>query len=136
MQRPYFDVGEACSRVNFFEKVYEIVRSIPPGHVMSYGQVARLAGNPRMARQVGWALHALSSADGVPWQRVVQKDGRIAGRYEEGGVGLQRALLEAEGVRFDAQGRILQDYRIELGESDRCAGALAARARPGTKKST
>ena len=47
--------------MNFFEIVYEVVGTIPYGHVMSYGQVARLAGNPRMARQVGWALHALKS---------------------------------------------------------------------------
>lgn len=103
------------ARVSFFEKVYEIVKSIPPGRVMSYGQVARLAGSPRMARQVGWALHALPPENDVPWQRVVQRTGGIAGRFEEGGVGLQRALLEAEGVRFDAQGRILQEYWVEMG---------------------
>ena len=101
--------------MNFFEMVYEIVRSIPPGRVMSYGQVARLAGNPRMARQVGWALHALPPENDVPWQRVVLRTGRVAGRFEEGGVGLQRALLEAEGVRFDAQGRILKAYWVEMG---------------------
>ena len=59
--------------MNFFDRVYDIVRSIPSGAVVSYGQVAFLAGNPRMARQVGWALHACP--EDVPWHRVVRKDG-------------------------------------------------------------
>ena len=93
--------------MNFFEQVYDIVRSIPPGQVISYGQIAFLAGNPRMARQVGWALHCCPKD--VPWQRVVRKDGSLPQ-----GPGLndsrQRKLLEMEGVNFDEEGRVLRSH--------------------------
>ena len=92
----------------FFQKVYQVVRSIPPGKVMSYGQVAAMAGNPRMARQVGWALHACQPADQVPWQRVVTKEGRVAS-YDSPVPDLQRRLLEGEGVRFDREGRVCRE---------------------------
>lgn len=93
--------------MNFFEQVYDIVRSVPPGHVISYGQVAFLAGNPRMARQVGWALHVCPTD--VPWQRVVRKDGSLP--QSPGMCGeRQRSLLEQEGVKFDEQGRVLRPH--------------------------
>ncbi len=92
---------------SFFQQVYDVVRSIPPGRVMSYGQVAAAAGNPRMARQVGWALHACGEE--IPWQRVVAKDGRLTVR-EASGFPLQRVLLEGEGVAFDSQGRVMAPY--------------------------
>lgn len=93
--------------MNFFEFVYRIVRAVPPGQVVSYGQVAFLAGNPRMARQVGWALHVCPPD--VPWQRVVRKDGSLAPMPPDGSA-RQRALLEAEGVTFDARGRVLRRH--------------------------
>ena len=71
----------------------------------TYGQIAKLAGRPGHARQVGYALHALTSATAVPWQRVVNAAGAISLRPMTGGV-TQRMLLEKEGVRFDARGRI------------------------------
>lgn len=92
--------------MNFFEQVYDIVRAIPPGQVISYGQVAFLAGSPRMARQVGWALHACP--EDVPWQRVVRKDGSLPELAE--GSGRQRELLEREGVLFDDKGRVLRPH--------------------------
>ncbi len=82
-----------------------MVRRIPRGRVATYGQVARLAGQSGRARQVGYALHALSGATSVPWQRVVNAGGAISLRPMDGGIS-QRLLLEKEGVRFDAGGRI------------------------------
>lgn len=85
----------------FFERVYEIVRQVPPGCVTSYGQISWLLGVPRAARQVGWAMR--HCPDELPWQRVVRADGSIAGGgYAE----MRRALLEAEGVPFTADGRV------------------------------
>jgi methylated-DNA-protein-cysteine methyltransferase-like protein len=75
--------------------------------VTSYGAVARGAGLPGYARQVGYALAALPDDTGVPWQRVVNARGEVSPRRgDRSREGLQRAILEAEGVRFDARGRI------------------------------
>ena len=87
-----------------YSRIYEVVRRIPRGRVATYGQIARLAGLPGHARQVGYALHALSSATAVPWQRVVNAAGAISVRAS-GGLS-QRLLLEKEGVQFDARARI------------------------------
>jgi methylated-DNA-protein-cysteine methyltransferase-like protein len=80
--------------------------------VATYGQVAELAGLGAGARQVGYALHALTSDTTIPWQRVLNAQGRISQRSEWGGDQIQRQILEAEGVRFDAGGRVnLSRYR-------------------------
>ena len=85
----------------FYERVYAIVRMIPRGRVASYGQIARMIGAPRAARQVGWAMSRCP--DDLPWQRVVMSDGSIAGGgYSE----LRRAKLIAEGVPFTDDGRV------------------------------
>ena len=90
-----------------YQRIYAIVRRIPRGRVATYGQVATLAGLPGHARQVGYALHALSSATAIPWQRVVNAAGAISIRSGSGSGALsQRLLLEKEGVTFDARGRI------------------------------
>ena len=94
--------NQKSKRENQFEQVYALVREIPRGKVASYGQIARWLGWPRGARTVGWALRALHTDD-VPWHRVVNSQGRVSLRDEDG---LQRALLEAEGVVFDKTGRI------------------------------
>ena len=88
-----------------WDRIYAVVRRIPTGRVATYGQVAEVAGLPGQARQVGWALHALSSGTRVPWQRVVNARGGLSARasgheYE------QRRRPEREGVGFDAGGRI------------------------------
>ncbi len=85
-----------------------MVRRIPEGRVATYGQVAALAGIPRHARQVGYALHALPDDAEVPWQRVINARGEVSPRAGGGGVreGYQRHLLEEEGVEFDARGRV------------------------------
>jgi len=90
----------------FFDQVYRLVRRVPPGKVTSYGAIARMLGHPHAARTVGWALHSLPTGSDVPWQRVVNVQGRISTSCEEHGEGLQRALLEAEGVEFDERGSV------------------------------
>jgi methylated-DNA-protein-cysteine methyltransferase-like protein len=75
--------------------------------VATYGQIATLAGFPRQPRLVGYALHALPRGTMVPWHRVINAQGRISARAgEPTGSLTQRLLLEAEGVAFDARGRI------------------------------
>jgi methylated-DNA-protein-cysteine methyltransferase related protein len=92
-----------------FARVYEVVRKIPRGRVMTYGAVARLAGMPRGARIVGYAMRASPSVRPIPWQRIVglRRPGvaHVSIKDPVGGA-LQRRLLEREGVRFDARGGI------------------------------
>lgn len=90
--------------MTFRERVLQVVREVPPGRVVSYGQVALWAGSPRAARQVGSVLFGLRESDGdVPWQRVVNARGGIS-TYKVGAGELQVALLRAEGVEVDADG--------------------------------
>ncbi len=89
--------------------VYALVKKIPRGKVASYGQLASLLGLPRHARHVGYALAATPQNIKIPWQRVVNAQGRISLRlthWQSGSDDLQRILLEAEGVVFDASGKI------------------------------
>ena len=88
-----------------YERIYAIVARIPAGRVATYGQVARLAGLPGRARQVGYALNALKD-EGLPWHRVINARGEISRRAEPEFERLQRQLLQREGVCFDAYGRI------------------------------
>ncbi|MBQ4516010.1 MAG: MGMT family protein [Clostridia bacterium] len=99
--------------MNTFEKIYEVVKSIPKGKVATYGQVALLAGNPRWARVVGYALHVNPEPGAIPCHRVVNREGRVAPGFAFGGEDVQRQLLESEGVIFEADGRIdLKKYCI------------------------
>jgi len=93
---------------SFFSRVYALVRQVPRGRVVTYGQIARALGAPGAARTVGWAMRG--SPASVPWHRVVNARGEISLRpttgYHE-----QRARLKAEGVRFDRAGKIdLEKY--------------------------
>jgi methylated-DNA-protein-cysteine methyltransferase-like protein len=96
---------------SFFERVYRVVQQIPRGKVASYGQIAALLGQPHAARTVGWALSSMSPAQAavVPWHRVINSQGRISFVGDSYGAGLQRSLLEEEGVVFDATGHV--DWR-------------------------
>ena len=85
-----------------YERFYGVIRKIPRGRVATYGQIARLAGLPGHARQVGYALHALRAFTSVPWQRVINAAGRISLRPLTGGIS-QRLLLEKEGVVFSGE---------------------------------
>lgn len=97
--------GGQQERHDFFARVYGIVRQIPYGSVASYGQIAWMLGLPRASRQVGWAMRRCP--DALPWQRVVKADGSIAGGEY---AALRKAMLEAEGVPFLADGRV--DMRL------------------------
>jgi methylated-DNA-protein-cysteine methyltransferase-like protein len=93
--------------------IYDVVYRIPHGKVATYGQVAALAGLPRRARQVGYALAAAGGPEDLPWHRVVNAKGEISPRSDpDGHEDLQRRLLENEGVVFDGNGRLsLPAYR-------------------------
>jgi methylated-DNA-protein-cysteine methyltransferase-like protein len=86
------------------KRIHDVVLRIPRGRVATYGQVARIARLPGQARLVGYALHATPAGKKIPWQRVVNAQGAISLGGE--GAARQRRLLEREGVRFDARGRI------------------------------
>lgn len=89
-----------------YARIYAAVRRIPRGRVATYGQIAALAGLPRQARLVGYAMSAVPAESGVPWHRVINAAGRISLRRTDLGGGVtQRLLLEREGVRFDAGGQ-------------------------------
>ncbi|MBI4765149.1 MAG: MGMT family protein [Deltaproteobacteria bacterium] len=97
----------------FQQRVLEIVRAIPRGQVLTYGQVAALADTPRAARQVGRILYA--SGRTVPWQRVINSYGGIS-TYKVGSGELQRALLEKEGITFRVDGTLdLKKYQWQPG---------------------
>jgi methylated-DNA-protein-cysteine methyltransferase related protein len=85
-----------------FPRVYDIVRQVPRGHVTTYGDVARLVGPGCDARVVGYAMAACP--DDVPWQRVINSQGKISLKGEA--AQKQRLRLEAEGIAFDPRGRI------------------------------
>jgi methylated-DNA-protein-cysteine methyltransferase-like protein len=89
----------------FTEEVIEVLRDIPCGKVATYGGIAALAGNPRAARQVVRVLHSYGEKEKLPWWRVINKQGTLS--LERGnGYEVQRDLLEAEGIVFDANDRI------------------------------
>jgi len=97
-----------------YERIYAQVARVPAGRVATYGQIAGLADLPGHARQVGYALHALPAGSALPWHRVINARGGVSKRAEAGWDGLQRRLLEEEGVVFDAAGRVdLEKYRWE-----------------------
>ena len=90
-----------------YQRIYAVVRKIPRGRVATYGQVATLAGLNGHARQVGYAMAALPTHSALPWHRVINAEGRISMRRSgPGGSIIQQQLLEREGVRFDAGGRV------------------------------
>ncbi|MCJ7691509.1 MAG: MGMT family protein [Clostridiaceae bacterium] len=95
----------------FTERVVEIIKGIPEGKVMTYGQIATLAGSPRGARQVVRILHSLSEKYKLPWHRVVNVKGEIAIKdYESRN--LQKEFLESEGIIFTNHNTInLNEFR-------------------------
>ena len=80
------------------KRIYEAVKRIPKGKVATYGQVAQMAGNAKMSRAVGNALHKNPQPGTIPCHRVVNAKGELAGEFAFGGAGAQASLLEAEGV--------------------------------------
>lgn len=100
------------------KRIYEAVKKIPAGRVATYGQVAKLAGNPRMSRAVGNALHKNPEPGVIPCHRVVDSQGRLAGAFAFGGKNVQAELLAAEGVTV-VDGRVdLTKYRMETEQEE------------------
>jgi methylated-DNA-protein-cysteine methyltransferase related protein len=99
---------------DFYQQVYAVVRRVPRGRVTSYGRVARMLGRPNAARAVGYALNALRGKrhdpryDGIPWQRVINSQGRISLPNTDGGADRQAELLRGEGVVVG------EDMRVDL----------------------
>ena len=109
---------------SFHQRVYAIVRLIPPGRVLAYGDVAAAIGAARAARQVGWALAALGpngedpAGNPIHWQRVILSSGHIAFRGDPVRGPLQRALLEQEGVVFQGDRVPMDRYRWDAAAAD------------------
>ncbi len=96
------------------KRIYEAVKRIPKGKVATYGQVAAMAGNPKMSRAVGNALHKNPDPSGIPCFRVVNAKGELSGEFAFGGKGRQQALLEADGIEV-INGKVdLQKYGMTL----------------------
>ena len=89
-----------------FEKIYEAVKKIPFGKVATYGQIAILAGNPRWASVVGYALHVNPEPGKIPCHRVVTRGGEVSKAFAFGGENMQRQLLSEEGIEFLDDGRV------------------------------
>ena len=95
-----------------FDKIYETVRKIPKGCVATYGQIAALAGNPRWARVVGYALHVNPEPGIIPCHRVVNREGRTTPAFAFGGEDIQKKLVEDEGITFEPDGSVNLDKFI------------------------
>ena len=106
---------------NFYEQVYAVVRRIPRGKVTSYGRIAQMLGRPRAARAVGYALNALKDKRGdpayadIPWQRVINSQGRISIVNREYGANRQAELLREEGVVVSQKLRVDLDVYLWAG---------------------
>ena len=95
------------------KRIYEAVKRIPRGRVATYAQVAAMAGNPKMCRAVGNALHKNPDADNIPCYRVVNAKGELAGEYAFGGSWAQKELLEADGIEV-VEGKVdLEKYGMK-----------------------
>ena len=94
------------------KRIYDAVKRIPYGRVATYGQVAAMAGDRKMARAVGNALHRNPDPDNIPCYRVVNAKGELAGAFAFGGAGVQAKLLEAEGVEVIDDRVDLKKYQM------------------------
>ena len=99
--------------MNTFEKIYEVVKTIPKGRVATYGWVAATAGNPHWSQIVGYALHVNPEPKIIPCHRVVNRFGQTSPAFAFGGQDVQRKLLESEGIVFSADGTVdLKKYAV------------------------
>jgi methylated-DNA-protein-cysteine methyltransferase-like protein len=88
------------------ERIAAVIKKIPEGKVASYGQIARLAGNPGAARRVAWLLHSSSGTRGLPWQRVESAQGKISFPWGSASFNRQARRLRSEGIEIGARGEI------------------------------
>lgn len=99
---------------DFTQDVIKIIKNIPVGKVLTYGKIAKLAGNPNGARQVSWLLHSSSKKYNLPWHRVINSQGKIALKTQDG-QDYQKILLEKEGVEIGSTNKIdLKKYLWEI----------------------
>ncbi|UPM53677.1 MGMT family protein [Gottfriedia acidiceleris] len=99
---------------SFTSRAIEIIKNIPPGKVMTYGQVAKLAGSARGARQVVRILHSMGQKYQLPWHRVINAKGEIGIQDEEGFL-KQKRLLQNEGIKFTSERIInLKEYQVSV----------------------
>ncbi|ANU27711.1 MGMT family protein [Planococcus versutus] len=102
----------------FTEKVIQIIQQIPPGKIMTYGQVAAAAGSPRAARQVTRILHSMSAQYNLPWHRIVNVRGQIVLKDEEARY-FQKTSLQNEGVEVDLNDQIdLTQFQLQIQEKN------------------
>ena len=92
---------------DFTQDVVKIIKNIPSGKVLTYGRIAKLAGNPQAARQVSWLLHSSTKKYNLPWHRVINSLGKISMKSFDDRE-YQKRLLEKEGVVFR------DNYKIDL----------------------
>lgn len=103
--------NQSINDTKYREKVYKIVREIPSGRVMTYGQIAAILGEGYTARTVGYVMHAANS-DGLPWQRVINSQGACSTAKLFLPYNVQQKMLEDEGVAFNEKGRCdLEKYQ-------------------------
>lgn len=103
----------------FFEEVYRIVAMVPEGSVITYGMIADMIGNPRASRVVGYAMNGAPEYLHLPCHRVVSKTGRLSAGEIFGGEGIQRKMLEEEGITFKDDGCIdMKKHLIRWNSTD------------------
>ena len=103
---PTTEMRRASNTPGFFERIYDVVRMIPPGQVATYGQIASIVSHRHAARTVGWALASLAPGTDVPWHRVINVRGIISLRHLDRPSRAQRTLLEQEGIVVDQEGQV------------------------------
>lgn len=109
---------------SFSERAIFVMKSIPPGRVLSYGAVAALAGNPRGARQVSWLINSSTKKHNLPWFRIINSKGRISIIQPEG-YEKQKELLQQEGVEFSANDTVdLERYLWEVSSIEEIESTL------------
>ncbi len=105
--------------MSYYDKVYEIVRNIPAGHVATYGQIAAMTGSPKASRAVGYALHLNPDPQRIPCFRVVNRFGGCAPAFAFGGKDVQANLLRADGVEVSEDGYVdLDKYQWKTTQTD------------------
>lgn len=99
--------------MNTFEKIYAQVRRIPYGRVATYGQIARLAGNPHLSRVVGYALHVNPDPKTIKCHRIVNRFGCLSDAFAFGGKAMHANLLKSEGIEIQPDGTVdLKKYGV------------------------
>lgn len=94
------------------EDVFEIVKSVPEGKVITYGKIAEMLGDKKLARAVGNALHQNTDKHGIPCYRVVNSKGMLSDSYVFGGISEQRRMLEADGIKTENNRVDLTLYKV------------------------